>query len=445
MDNLWINKYKPNSINDIIGNSNNINYIINWLNNLNDNYSIIISGNQGIGKTLIIKLILEKLNYLVHIINPNDIKDHRFYHDISEYYDYQNSIFFKLNPNNKKIALVFDEIENITLTSEKKYIMDIFKDNNKMKSFPLIFISNNQHSKLLNDLRKNCNEIIFNQPSINDMNNIIIKILKSENIKYNNIDSFISLIHFSQFDIRRLINLLQELSFHIKNNFIDDELILEFINKSRLKNTDIGLFDSTLNILNNPLDFDTVINLYESEKVLLPLMIHENYIKKINKNNSNNVLDICSSISDSISKGDNIETTIYTDQNWFLQNIHGFFTCYNISHLINKLENNNKINKIDFSLDLNKTSLKNINKKNINNLSKIINNKSNQEIILLNYMCNHFINNNQVDNLIKILYSYNNNITIKDIELCIKIDKTIDYKKLCSYQKKNINNILKTI
>ena len=29
------------------------------------------------------------------------------------------------------------------------------------------------------------------------------------------------------------------------------------------------------------LDYDTIMKLYESEKVLLPLMIHENYLKKI--------------------------------------------------------------------------------------------------------------------------------------------------------------------
>jgi hypothetical protein len=34
-------------------------------------------------------------------------------------------------------------------------------------------------------------------------------------------------------------------------------------------------------------------------------------------------------ISESISIGDNIETSIYTDQNWYLQDIHGFYTCYN--------------------------------------------------------------------------------------------------------------------
>ena len=157
---LWINKYKPTYINQIIGNHDQINTFRSWITNLssNKNQSIIVSGNQGLGKTLTIKLILEEMNYIVRIINPNEIKDHRILDDFNDYYNFVNSIYTKIqfsDNKNKKIALIFDETENITLTSEKKYIMDIYKENNKMKSFPLIFISNNQHSKLLNDLKKN--------------------------------------------------------------------------------------------------------------------------------------------------------------------------------------------------------------------------------------------------------------------------------------------------
>ena len=58
--------------------------------------------------------------------------------------------------------------------------------------------------------------------------------------------------------------------------------------------------------------------IYESEKVLLPLMIQENYYKKIcaSKNSIKDKLDNIVNISDSISFGDNVETSIYTDQNW---------------------------------------------------------------------------------------------------------------------------------
>ena len=111
-----------------------------------------------------------------------------------------------------------------------------------------------------------------------------------------------------------------------------------------------------------------------------------------------------------------------------------------LSYLINKNINNYKITQEDikFSSDLNKTSLKNINRKNITNLSKIINNKSNQEILMLNKICNYFIQNNKENVLINILNNYTKDITIKEIELCLKIDKTTDFSTLCSKDKKKI-------
>jgi len=451
---MWTNKYKPTNVNQIIGNSNQIKRFKDWILNLsiNKNQGIIISGNQGLGKTLTIRLILEELGYIPRIINPNEIKDHRIYDDFNDYYNFNNSIYTKINfsqHKNKKIALVFDETENITLTSEKKYVMEIYKDNNKLKSFPLIFISNNQHSKLLNDLKKGCVEIVFTIPTITELKQLVKKISLIENIIWDSEQLLDKLIMFSQNDIRRLINLLQELSYHLTLGKVTESSMNEFINKSREKNVDIGLFDSTEQILNNYLDYETIIKLYESEKVLLPLMIHENYLKKIVTKTNKSCSEIISNIvkvSDSISKGDNIETSIYTDQNWYLQNIHGFYTCINTSFWINNSKSNYKIDSKDikFSSDLNKTSLKNINRKNIINLSKIINNKSNQEIIMLNKICNHLIEENKEVELIRILNGYNKDISIKEIELCLKIDKTTEFKTLASKDKKRIIKQIKT-
>jgi len=322
--------------------------------------------------------------------------------------------------------------------------MEIFKENNKQKAFPLIFISNNQHSKLLNDLKKNCEEIKFEYPSNEELYILINKICINENINFENDGSLDELILFSQFDIRRLINLLQELSFHHTN--INLDTVHTFIQKSKYKNIDTGLFDATSKILNNYLDYETIIKLYEFEKVLLPLMIHENYIKKIlykSKDKWDNSLYNLVKISDSISRGDNIETSIYTDQNWYLQNIHGFYTCLNTSFWINKTNKKYIIDKdqIKFSSDLNKTSLKNINKKNIINLLKFFPNKSIYDILILNKICNHLINTDE-SKLIELLNKSSKNINIKELELCLKIDKTSEFKILNSKDKKKFTKLL---
>ena len=127
----------------------------------------------------------------------------------------------------------------------------------------------------------------------------------------------------------------------------------------------------------------------------------------------------------------------------FLQKIHCFFSCINTNHWINisKTQELN-LDNIKFSSDLNKTSLKNINKKNIHNLLKLLPNKSIEEILYINKICNYLIENNDLDRIIKILKEYNTKFDIKDIELCIKIDKTYDFFKFNTKEKKKINKLI---
>jgi hypothetical protein len=448
MNTLWINKWKPKKLSDIIGHSSQIKQIKNWLSNLENTkiQSIIVVGNHGIGKTITVKLILKELGYKTKFIYPNEIKELRTADNFSDFYNYKNSIFSKMNINSniddKKIALVFDETESISLTSEKKYVFNIFKMNNKTKSFPLIFIANNQHSKLLTDLKKYSPEIRLYSPNSIQVSKLIFKICQNEKIKINDKKVINKLINFSQYDIRRLINMLQELSYHYKKKEIKEDDINNYIKNSREKNIDIGLFESTRQLLNSYESYDEIIKLYEGEKVLLPLMIHQNYKKKIlnNSNSWDDKLYQVLKISDSISRGDNIETSIYTDQNWYLKNIHGFYTCLNTSYWINKTNDKSLGPRdIKFSSDLNKTSLKNINKKNINNLLKIIPRKSIEEILILARLSNYFIKNKEYDKLINILKEYSKDINIKIIELCLKIDKTNDFYELSPKEKKIIS------
>jgi len=450
MDDLWINKLRPKKIKNIIGHKYQIKKINEWLKKLSNQkiQALIISGNHGIGKTLTIQLVLEQNNYKVIIINPHEIKNYRISNNFFDYYNHNNSINNKMNINIKKIAIIFNETETISLTSEKKYLFEIFKMNNKFKAFPLIFISDNKHSKLLNDLKKYCQLIRFNAPSSYEIINFIKKTCNKEKINISGNKTYLNLVNFAQYDIRRLINLLQELSYHFKNKTITNKEIISFIKNSRIKNIDISLFDSTLKILNKYNNYPEIFKLYKSEKVLLPLMIQENYKKKVLNNNKENWEELIFKmvkISDSISRGDNIETSIYTDQNWYLQNIHGFYTCLNTSYWINKSNKNIlNFNNIKFSSDLNKTSLKNINKKNINNLKKLVSKKSILEILMLCRISNHLINSNQEELLIKKLLGYSNDITIKNIELCLKIDKTNNFKQLTTKEKKKIIKIIET-
>ena len=148
-------------------------------------------------------------------------------------------------------------------------------------------------------------------------------------------------------------------------------------------------------------------------------------------------------MTDSISKGDVIETNIYTDQNWFLHDIHGFYTCARTSYHINKHKPKYKKSSIPyyemkFSSDLNQTSLKNINKKQITNLQKVFPNKSFNDIINLNKVIYHLVKNEKIPELYRIMRDYDSNV--KTVETIIKIDKTMP-KIVLSQKNKKIYNM----
>ena len=271
MKDLWINKWRPSTINEVIGNKSAIKKINEWILNFDTNKtnSLIISGLHGIGKTLVTKLLLDQHNYYSKIIYPDDLKGYRNDNDFVDFYNFENSIKCKVNIKSvkeNKIALIFDETEAITLTSERKFILSIYKTNQKKKLFPLIFISNNNHSKLINDLKKYCTEVKFYSPSSIELVNFIVTICKKEKIKILEKDALEIFIDFSQRDIRRLFNLLQEFSYNY--NVITNENIKTFIANSIKKNEDIGLYDASLELINNFHDNEEIYRLYETEKVL---------------------------------------------------------------------------------------------------------------------------------------------------------------------------------
>jgi replication factor C subunit 1 len=448
---LWMNKYKPKTTSEIIGNSIAIKKLKSWINNYkkkDSKKSAIISGHHGIGKTISVELSLKEAGYDPQILYPNDIKSHKLMDEIIQFTNYNDSIYNKMCKKiNKRYVLIIDEAESITLTSEKNYLMSLNKKNNKFKFFPIIFICNTQHSKMITEIRKTACEIKFIHPTYMEIRSHIKNIFKKENISIKKSKVYDKIIEFSQYDIRRLMNILQELNYLYKEKTIGYNDIKDFIESSKKKNTDIGLFDATKIILSDYHNLDNILVLYETEKVLLPLMIHENYYKNVIQNfdSIEDIITINKEISDSISFGDNIETSIYTDQNWFLQNIHGFYTCVNTSFNINnnKVVNSSNV-EIKFSSDLNKTSLKNINRKNIHNMLKIIPNKSIDEILLINLIMNDLLGRDKFEEVVDIIKKYKDNLTVKDIELTAKIDKTTNKKfEFKSKSKKKIQKILK--
>lgn len=380
--NIWQNKYQPKSLNEIIGNKENITKIKKWLNNYNNSlyHAAIISGGHGVGKNLIVKLALQECGYQIKNIYSTNLKNKNIVSEIiHSCVKTKNAQTLFNNTVNQKYAIVIDDTESITLTSEKDSLLELFKFNAENRYFPLIFINNLQHSKLINNLKKASLDIILYAPHAEHIKTYIHEICKKECMNIVDDKIYLQIIKYCQSDIRRLLFVLQDLYYTYSKKPITCEMFKEYQRMTQKKDIDIGLYLAAKKLLDNYRSVNDCLQSYETEKVLLPLTIYENYYKKIFKQKLTypQILHIMSNITNSISIGDVIETNIYSDQNWFLQNIHGFYTCVETSYTMNnqcqynksKLSEEKTHQQIDydlvFSADLNKTSSKNINKKKI--------------------------------------------------------------------------------
>jgi replication factor C subunit 1 len=453
MEDLWTSKYMPRKASEVVGNRDAVASIRSWLKGFaaaknasvpkgsNPSASIIVCGPHGVGKSIAVKLLLEELGYEMKYLSSPNIKHSKVLKEVLQPCTSNLHLVFEdggASHLTKRPALVIDDSETITLTSEKTILLQVFKDNEAKKMFPLIFLTNEQHSKLVSDIKKSCPEVRFRNPRAEELVQFMHQVCKKEGMVIKDQDTIGNILRFSQSDVRRMLLILQDLKLTYGEGTIGPEEWKKYTSSSQKKDKDIGLFEATRKILDNYRNMDTCLQLYETEKVLLPLMVFENYPRNVmarDMPNSNTLLKTMKDITNSISVGDVIETNIYTDQNWYLQNLHGFYTCVETSFLLNKhKKRSSELQHIDFSSDLNKTSLKNINKKNIISVQAALSDKNITDLLYLNKIIHHNVKAEALDMVKGVATQYG--LSTKLIEIMMKIDKSLEKINITTKNKK---------
>jgi hypothetical protein len=480
MQTNWTDKYKPNKIDDIIGNKYIVKCIVKWLaeyeenkkkylsntkkkkkiqinldeqnneeedleyleeikfqntNNKNKNddsmhSSMILVGDYGVGKTTVITSILKDKDYNIKFINLNELVN---IENIDKYIlnilTDQHIFNHVLETNKKKNVLIIDDLQTMSTQFEKKFVINILKLNEKNWYKPIIFISDNKHNKLISILKQNSKNIYFNKPEKEHLETLLYTICEKEKLYLENSDVVDKIINFAQNDYRRLIFILHDLKINYENN-ISNVKIDEYCITSKKKHTNIDIYKGTSLLLTKYIDIDECIKLYNTEKLLISLMIHQNYIKCISENKTQynsktQIITTINNIAKSISKGDNIDYLTHNEQIWDIKDAHCFYTCiypsYCMSSLKSNIQNATIKTKLDFPSDLNKTSIKNINRKNVVNSNINLSNFEINDFIFLNKLIKNLLDDGKIKECSELFKDYG--INVNEIESILKIDK----------------------
>jgi replication factor C subunit 1 len=295
---MFVDKYAPKSVTDIIGHKEQISQITNWLQAWDDGLpttrAILVTGPPGIGKTTTIHLIAESLGYKVKEYNASDTRS------VSVLRGMMALGIRRL----VKEVIVMDEIDGLSERGGVGEIASIIKKT----ITPIICIANDKPPKL-RPIINACLDIKFNRPVKSTIATALLKVARAEKIVMarhsltpREINKFEleTLCEKSGNDIRSILNNLE---------FYGAESTT-----SKDSNLRLDLFSATQRLIGNKKhSLDDASGLVFVDYNMVPLMVQEAYIKS-----SCNSLEDAVKASEFISMGDVMDRRIHTKHDWSL-------------------------------------------------------------------------------------------------------------------------------
>ena len=282
---MYTVKYRPNKLDNFVGNKNIIQPFIQWLLEWDsDNKKqkcALVSGVNGIGKSLLVELILKRHDFNIINLSIDDDRD-------------KETINLTIKPllRTKK---TFDGQENCLVVSDIDCaggdygFISTLADCIKETQIPIICICDDRYSQNIKPILNYCVDFKLAKPSYDEIYRLVYKVVTTENIKISK-QGVDKLYQQSNGDIRFILNSLQ----------------LGLKKSDTSKNIqNLNIFDTTGKLFSKETSLDDKVKYYWMANDIHTLMIHENYIgNTLTTNNEVNRLENVSYSADSLSDAD---------------------------------------------------------------------------------------------------------------------------------------------
>ncbi len=235
---LWTDKYRPQSLDEVVGNNKEKKIILDWVGNWkngNPQQPLLLVGPPGIGKTTLALIIAKEFSEYIEL-NASDKRSQ----DVIKNTIGESSSTRSLFGDEYKL-IIMDEVDGIHGTNDRggvKAIGEIIKSS----QHPMILIANDFYSKRLQSIKPKCTVIKMKKTRWNSINALLKKIAKNEGITVNPA-AMKEIAVKSQGDVRSAINTLQALS--------DKDSVLEVkdVEDLRIKDDRSDIFNAITGVL----------------------------------------------------------------------------------------------------------------------------------------------------------------------------------------------------
>jgi replication factor C large subunit len=217
---MWTEKYRPHSLNNLVGNLEARSQIMKWLNSwVHGKRPLLIIGPPGVGKTSLVHILSDNYDYDLIEMNASDSRTR----DMLE-----SRILPILNHTSlygKRMLLFVDEVDGIYRrqdTGGVEFLTKILRE----PTIPILLAANSRNQQI-KELIKNCSVIEFHSVPLEQSEKLLDQVLSKEGFHLTRLEKD-SILKRSRGDMRSLLNIAQSALAH----YITD--------KEGIPDTDIG-------------------------------------------------------------------------------------------------------------------------------------------------------------------------------------------------------------
>ena len=228
-DLLWVEKYRPKKIEDIIGNEEAKAAFIEWLKSKRrSKKAVLLYGPPGVGKTALANAAAKEFGFITIEMNASDTRSEKAINEIAK----PATSFVALDTfsaESKGNLLFLDEVDGIAGNEDRGGVSAIIKIVEDSR-VPVIMAANDPDIDKLRPLKKVCLLIRFQQIRIPLIIALLQKICLLEHVKAE-FEALEKIAQNSKGDVRSAINDLQSISEENQVLTLQDTMMLSSRNK----------------------------------------------------------------------------------------------------------------------------------------------------------------------------------------------------------------------
>jgi len=211
-------KYRPKHLNEVVGNEQAKENLLNWLKSLNQGKNVkkaaLLYGPPGTGKTVTVEALARDLGYDLIEINASDKRNSDELMRIAGSAASQGELI------NKKRLILLDEIDGVNLEEDRGAIAAV-NQIIKESHYPIVLTANDAWNPKIAPLRNLCELIEFKRLTYKACASYLKKICLNEGVKVED-EALKFIVERNKGDMRSIINDLETLCIGRKELTIND-------------------------------------------------------------------------------------------------------------------------------------------------------------------------------------------------------------------------------